>query len=1141
VSHVIQERSHVILASHFCRHDDVTTTNGKVMLLSIVYQLCLHSVSFESKIRALLIRKRMTRKQLLSADYPTASLYHDFIDGPLQSIEVSAKDNQCIVIDGLDLGNEGSSTKNPILKVIRSYLSFLPPWLRLVVATRPHVPIFKALRSFNAQMSEPQEHETFEDLSNLFNESLSDIDFGREGSRRLFADTLATTAHGNYAYATILTEKAKLATLSSDRSIVGEYLNLDFDQVLEKDLAVATDVDPDAFWALVRMLMVAFRAFTALDIQALTGFSKERLDRLLGSSTTFFVRDGSTVRFVENIVKCWLLTRIHIQNSAAGLTEELSIKKRKQLNKITCSATLKATLQEDMMHCHEILADRILTTLLEKDGSEFSFASDSTKGYVLQYGIRHIILAQRESDARDVVLDPYWIMERATDTGGVLEDLNIFYENDEVLQLLKRAISLSASAIEKDPRQIIGQLVGRLKAATIEDHGNRAVKQEVQAFVGRLESGDYGFEWWCPVAPTWDKAEQTLVRQMKGHDGQIQSVQLHPNDTLCATACEDGQVRVFNVFTGICTAKFSGHSGVVWEVNWSSAGDRLVSASSDTTVRVTRYPCGEPELVLKGHTDAVFSVKFSPDSSLIASGSKDGTIRIWCAGTGECLRMLKCDNCFVYSVDWKPGVENQYLCSGGTDNTVRIWNIQSSALPRVCYGHKDWVRSVAWSSNGNDIFSGSNDLTVICWDAASGECEQVLMGHKGGIWDVGQSQDGRYVFSGSVDGSCKVWECSTWRCDQTLKGHTGAVLSLSVSTDGARLLTGGSDSALIEWDCEVERTVSDLDDHSKPVWSVDISPDEKYVLSASSDSTARLWSLSTGVAERVFAGHTGPVWKARFSRSGDKIATASSDNTAAIYRLSTAGRILELQHSDAVWDVAWSKDDRALYTASRDHIIRCWCAKTGRCQHILKGHTKDVKSLSVSSDGTRLASASTDGSIRIWNLETHVCQRILYGQDAGALSVDWCPDNVHVVAGDTIGCVRQYNADSGERVVGFLSGHTRRANAVSCSGDGLRVASASTDKEIRIWNIEKQTCERRIAAGIGLGVFCVKYISGNRVISGGADRSIRVWNTENGRCEAVMAGVTGLGIYDVVFSPDGAFVASGSRDRTGKSRTLFAK
>lgn len=128
---------------------------------------------------------------------------------------------------------------------------------------------------------------------------------------------------------------------------------------------------------------------------------------------------------------------------------------------------------------------------------ELAIRATNTLDGILLYDVTHLISAARTITARQVTLDPSWIIERLNDIESVLEDLNLFSENDEeVLQLSTRATPLPIPVIEKDPRQIIGRLVGRLKAATIAGQmGNTAVKEEIQDFVRKLNSPGYGFKW----------------------------------------------------------------------------------------------------------------------------------------------------------------------------------------------------------------------------------------------------------------------------------------------------------------------------------------------------------------------------------------------------------------------------------------------------------------------------------------------------------------------------------------------------------------------------------------------------------------------------------------------------------------------
>jgi len=44
-------------------------------------------------------------------------------------------------------------------------------------------------------------------------------------------------------------------------------------------------------------------------------------------------------------------------------------------------------------------------------------------------------------------------------------------------------------------------------------------------------------------------------------------------------------------------------------------------------------------------------------------------------------------------------------------------------------GHSDWVRAVAFSSDGSLVTSASYDGTARLWCALTGECLQTLMSH----------------------------------------------------------------------------------------------------------------------------------------------------------------------------------------------------------------------------------------------------------------------------------------------------------------------------------------------------------------------------------------------------------------------------
>lgn len=96
-----------------------------------------------------------------------------------------------------------------------------------------------------------------------------------------------------------------------------------------------------------------------------------------------------------------------------------------------------------------------------------------------------------------------------------------------------------------------------------------------------------------------------------------------------ATASADGNGRVYNVFTGACTAILLGHEGEISKICFNPQGSKVMTASSDRTCRLWSVDTGAELQRLEGHEDEIFSCAFNYEGDTIITGSKDNTCRIW--------------------------------------------------------------------------------------------------------------------------------------------------------------------------------------------------------------------------------------------------------------------------------------------------------------------------------------------------------------------------------------------------------------------------------------------------------------------------------------------------------------------------------
>ncbi|KIJ49040.1 hypothetical protein M422DRAFT_205279 [Sphaerobolus stellatus SS14] len=87
---------------------------------------------------------------------------------------------------------------------------------------------------------------------------------------------------------------------------------------------------------------------------------------------------------------------------------------------------------------------------------------------------------------------------------------------------------------------------------------------------------------------------------------------------------------------------------------------------------------------------------------------------------------------------------------------------QWPALEVTLTGHTCWVRSVAFSPDGQRVVSGSHDKTIRIWNAHTGELVSgPFEGHTDQVTSVAFSPDGQRVVSGSGDETIRIWNAHT--------------------------------------------------------------------------------------------------------------------------------------------------------------------------------------------------------------------------------------------------------------------------------------------------------------------------------------------------------------------------------------------
>nr|MDJ0596762.1 caspase family protein [Pleurocapsa sp. MO_226.B13] len=300
-------------------------------------------------------------------------------------------------------------------------------------------------------------------------------------------------------------------------------------------------------------------------------------------------------------------------------------------------------------------------------------------------------------------------------------------------------------------------------------------------------------------------------------------------------------------------------------------------------------------------------------------------------------------------------------------------------------------------------------------------------------------------------------------------------------------------------------SVQSLIGHSDWIRAIAFSPDGKYLVSGSNDRTLRLWDLRTRQLIRLLEGHKQRVKCIQISEDGTLIISASVDNTLKIWEAETGNCIRTIktsQHSQTVLNaIAINSDLSAIATGStsRQGTIKLWNGQTGEMINAVKAASSGIRSLAMSQDGKILVSGSAGNTVKIWHLNSGLDETyrvIPYAHLSDVLSLA-----IHkqiLVSGGEDRTIKLWNLETAEKQQPhILRGHAGRIWSVAISPDGRKIASASGDYTVKIWDIKTGQMLETLTGHLG-EVRTVAFSPDSQMLaSAGDDWEIKLWQLDD--------------------------------------------
>jgi WD40 repeat protein len=238
--------------------------------------------------------------------------------------------------------------------------------------------------------------------------------------------------------------------------------------------------------------------------------------------------------------------------------------------------------------------------------------------------------------------------------------------------------------------------------------------------------------------------------------------------------------------------------------------------------------------------------------------------------------------------------KGRFVFAGAEDNTVQRWDLSKDAKVPLA-AHDSWVKSLAFSSDGETLVTGGYDGRLIWWPVAAEKPEPVrkVEAHAGWIRGLSASADGKLLASCGNDRLVKLWNLSDGALVREFSGHESHVYSVLFHPGGQFILSGDLKGVIKQWETATGKLVRSFDAkalHSYNggqqvdfggVRGLALSPDGKYLaasglfnasnpLGAVHDPVVLLfeWESQKLVQTHIAEGLKGVAWRVLYLPDG---------------------------------------------------------------------------------------------------------------------------------------------------------------------------------------------------------------------------------------------------------------------------------
>ncbi|BHF60768.1 Transducin (beta)-like 3 [Sparganum proliferum] len=539
-------------------------------------------------------------------------------------------------------------------------------------------------------------------------------------------------------------------------------------------------------------------------------------------------------------------------------------------------------------------------------------------------------------------------------------------------------------------------------------------------------------------------------------------------------------------------------------------------------------------LLRSSHSKPISIMHMNGTSTRLATGSGDCYIRIWHVGEREgYVASCKAHTSKITLLRFHTS-KNLLFSSALGEVDLIVWDSEDGSKVATLVGHQGAVSDIAFPETGSEFVTCGHDKVFIQWSSENFQKVRVfpvlesitsisylpkgsLVNHLGS-----SAHDKTLVVTGGQWGVLRVWDTQRAVCTLEVRGP-----SLFSDADSLNRLGFGLHS------------VSTIQRFNVPC----LPGTSDILMVVRQSSHVEFYNATTLRVFNQFIGEIGPVTQlCLMGRAKNHLVLADASaylkffpspphcSTSCPGAASWTCRLVQGPHTNVISDLAVSNCGRWLVSGGHDQSLCVWHLEEtekedsmfARLVPLFFGkefHDAHLSAVCFSRDSKTVFSASTDGVLKVWTMS--VDPQDVPELSDGKLSSDLLREgcSIHNAHTGAINCLhvsvngkflatasrdktaKIWSLGSGKsrdelmpKPVGSLVGHSRGVWSVRFS-DFERVAlTASSDRDLRLWNLKDFTCIRTLE-GHGEPVYRAEFISkGRQILSCDQKGLVRLWN-----------------------------------------------